>query len=106
MQVFSLLDSFAIQSSKNILITVEACVKRLSGGRACRVSLWRDRETWENMRLVRYRKILHCGIFAAKTKSFPLGSLVEAEVPPRRPKRLRSGSAGIFHLLADKDINA
>ena len=78
MQVFSLLDSFAIQSSKNILITVEACVKRLSGGRACRVSLWRDRETWENMRLVRYRKILHCGIFAAKTKSFPLGSLVEA----------------------------
>ncbi len=105
MQVFSLLDSFAIQSSKNILITVEACVKRLSGGRACRVSLWRDRETWENMRLVRYRKILHCGYLRRKPSLF-LWAVSLKQVPPRRPKRLRSGSAGIFHLLADKDINA
>ena len=38
------------------------CIKRFTGGRTCRVSLWKDRETWGNMRLVRYRKIPHCGL--------------------------------------------
>ena len=53
-------------------------VKFSTGNRACRISLWRDRETWGICGWFDTVKFSTVGIFAAKTRSFPPGNLVEA----------------------------
>jgi len=55
------------------------------GGWASRVSLWRDSETWGNMRLVRNRKIPHCGNFESENQaSNSSGQSQRSRNPPER----------------------
>ena len=75
------MDSEAILCIKNIPSLF--CVKLITGGRACRVDLWKDRETWGNMELVRYRKIPQCGNICGENQAFPPGSLIEAGIRRR-----------------------
>ncbi len=59
------------------------------GGRACRVSLWRDSETGGNRLLVRSCKIPHWGVIRENQANIPLGSLNEAGTLLDSNKRYR-----------------
>ena len=65
------MDNEAILCTQNI--PSPFCVKLVTDDRACRVSLWKDRETWGNMGLVRYRKIPHWGNICGEDKAFSSG---------------------------------